>query len=320
VSAIACLQQLAGRLLLVCQNPSVQNTAVIPKGSRKPIGARLFPILARKAHHAVIFRRGPSRWVQLIKWNTDTDVFESGQWFHGRIYERRCDLSPDGSLLIYFAQKISTRSLKDKEYTSAWTAVSKPPYLTALALWPQRDCFSGGGLFQSDKALVLYHIGEVTAHPNHNPPSWLHITFSDRGRGDDDPLFSDRIERDGWKLKQEWKVEHLGYPKWNRTIQAEIREKLSRNGKFALRLERSIDGLKYAEKFSVMCAEKLMWTPLTRASWADWDQNGRLVFCRDGRVLTSRPEPVGLGVETQLADFNSAKPEPLPPPRAATIW
>jgi hypothetical protein len=298
----------------------VQNKAIIPKGSKMPIGARLFMVFARKSHTAVIFRRGPSKWVQLIKWNTDIDTFEGGQWFHGRIYERRCDLTPDGSLLVYFAQKLSARSLKDKEYTYAWTAVSKPPYLTALALWPKGDCWNGGGLFQSNKALTLYHIGRATAHPDHKPPSWLHISFSDSGRGEDDPLFSNRLDRDGWKLKQEWKVENHGHPKWYSTTQAEVRKRPSRNGKLALRLERTINRLDYAEKFSVRHDEKTSWTPITRASWADWDQNGRLVFCRDGKVLTSQPDRNELGEETELADFNASKPEPVPPPRAATIW
>jgi hypothetical protein len=302
------------------QNLGVQNTAIIPKGSKTPVGARLFMILARKSHTAVIFRRGPSKWVQLIKWNTDTDRFESGQWFKGRIYERRCDLSPDGSLLVYFAQKITARSIKDTEYTYAWTAVSKPPYLTALALWPKGDCWNGGGLFQTNKALVLYHTGKVAAHPEHKPPGWLHISFSNCGRGEDDPLFSHRIERDGWKLKQEWKLENLGHPKWYRTCQAEVLEKPSRNRKFTLRLERSIHRLNYAEEFSVMHGERSIRTPIARASWADWDHNGRLVFCRDGRVITTRLDSNGLGLETVLADFNASKPEALLPPRAATMW
>ena len=70
---------------------------------RKQATARLFVIRAREAPLAVIFRRGPSKQVRLISWNTDTDDFEGGQWFKGRIYERRCDLSPDGRYLIYFA-------------------------------------------------------------------------------------------------------------------------------------------------------------------------------------------------------------------------
>lgn len=69
----------------------------------KASSTRIFAILAHKASVAVIFRRGPSRLVLLIKWNLKSDTLEYGQWFRGRIYERRCDLSPSGDLLLYFA-------------------------------------------------------------------------------------------------------------------------------------------------------------------------------------------------------------------------
>src|SRR5580704_3852137 len=148
----------------------MQNVLATRKGEKGPVGARLHMILARKAHTAVIFRRGPSKWVQLIKWDTDTDSFELGQWFHGRIYERRCDLSPDGSLLVYFAQKISARTMKDEEYTYSWTAISKPPYLTALALWPKGDCWHGGGLFEGPHDLFLNHRPEAAVPPPKHLP------------------------------------------------------------------------------------------------------------------------------------------------------
>lgn len=79
---------------------------------------RLYVIQARESSSAVVFRRGPSKHVQLVKWNTDTDEFEEGQWFKGRIYERRCDLSPNGRFLVYFAANY-------KEPFLSWTAVSK---------------------------------------------------------------------------------------------------------------------------------------------------------------------------------------------------
>ena len=60
---------------------------------------RLFVIVARAAPRAVVFRRGPSEWYQVIAWDTARDVFSDGAWFKGRIYENRCDLSPDGRLL-----------------------------------------------------------------------------------------------------------------------------------------------------------------------------------------------------------------------------
>jgi hypothetical protein len=59
-----------------------------------------------------------------------------------------CDLSPDGELLVYFA----TSYLKPLR---TWTAVSRPPYLTALALWPKGDAWGGGGLFRDNRTLQL---------------------------------------------------------------------------------------------------------------------------------------------------------------------
>jgi hypothetical protein len=56
--------------------------------------------LAREAPFALVFRRGPSKSALLIGWNTSNDTFQPGQWFKGRIYERRCDLSPTGNLRL----------------------------------------------------------------------------------------------------------------------------------------------------------------------------------------------------------------------------
>lgn len=114
-------------------------------------------LLASDAPEAVILRRGPSPWVQCICWNTRKDTITLGQWFHGKIFGRRCDLSPDGSLLIYFAQKITGRTLADREYTSTSTAISRPPFLTALALWPKGDSWHGGGLFDTNRTVYLNH-------------------------------------------------------------------------------------------------------------------------------------------------------------------
>ena len=79
---------------------------------RNPCRAHV--ILAQNAPTGVILRRGPSAWVQLILWHTDTDRLEYGQWFRGRVYERRCHLSPDGMLLIYFANKIGARTIRSR--------------------------------------------------------------------------------------------------------------------------------------------------------------------------------------------------------------
>jgi len=298
----------------------MQNVKVTRKGEKGPVAARLFIIFARKSATAVIFRRGPSKWVQLIKWDTKTDTFESGQWFHGRIYERRADLSPDGSLLIYFAQKKEDRTMKDSEYTYAWTAVSKPPYLTALALWPKGDCWHGGGLFKSNKTVVLNHKPAVAKpHPNHLPQG-LRVILKPEVRGEDDPLFSERIERDGWELRQPWKIENRGYPKMYRTIQPEIREKPSPRRTQMIRLVRSIEGLDYSEEFAVVVRGRSGLASIDRASWADWDQQGRLVFARDGKIFAGRVDEDGNLVDRELTDLNASKPKGVAPPDWAAEW
>jgi hypothetical protein len=298
----------------------MQNVKVTQKGERGPVPARIFFILARNAPTAVVFRRGPSKWVQVLKWDTDKDTFEAGQWFHGRIYERRSDLSPDGSMLLYFAQKIEGRTLHDVEYTYAWTAVSKPPYLTALALWPKGDCWHGGGSFQDDQTVILNHKPEVsTPHPKHIPHG-LQVILKNHVHGEDDPVFSERLQRDGWDLKQEWVVENHGYPQMFTTSQAEVREKRNADGSLLLRLTRSIERVDYAEEFAVSAEDGSVLFKIERASWADWDHRGRLVFARDGRVFVGQVSNSTLLSTRELVDLNAAEPVAVRSPEWASRW
>lgn len=128
------------------------------------VACRLSLVFARVAPIVVILRRGPTRWVEVIKWNTATDLFEHGQWLHGRIYAERCGLSPNGELFVYFAMRYG-RVSKEDGYQQTFTAVSKPPYLTALALWPEGSTWGGGGHFVNDKTLRLAYGGNGTNHP-----------------------------------------------------------------------------------------------------------------------------------------------------------
>ena len=94
---------------------------------------RIFVIPATEADVGVVFRRGPSAWYHLLKWDMAHDKFEPGVWLRGRIYPEKCDVSPDGALLLYLVhqgRRIGT------SYTDAWTGVSRVPWITALALWP----------------------------------------------------------------------------------------------------------------------------------------------------------------------------------------
>ena len=159
--------------------------------------AKLYVILAREAPVGVIFRRSPTRQAQLIKWHTADDRFEYGQWFKGRIYERRCDLSPSGNKLVYFAG-----NHKPPYWT--WTAVSTPPYLTALALWPAGDTWDGGGLFKTETTLHL-NCSEALAE-GFTLSKHVRIEPLERSKAPGEPAIASvahrRLLRDGWNLIQ----------------------------------------------------------------------------------------------------------------------
>ena len=102
---------------------------------------------------AAIVRRGPTNWVRLLAWDTADDTITPGSWFHGRIYEDGCSVSPDGTLFAYFATKYEGPKTRGVDY--GWTAVSKLPWLTALALWPQSETWGGRAKFVDNKTLII---------------------------------------------------------------------------------------------------------------------------------------------------------------------
>lgn len=200
------------------------------------ISPRLFIIFARNAHEAVIFRRGPSGWCHIIRWDTGHDFFFRGAWFKGRIYPEKCDLSPDGTLLLYFAHqgnRIGT------SYTDAWTAISRSPWLTALGLWPQGTTFGGGGRFTNNRSAVIRAPMYTQTHQDHCGAG-LSVTFADA------PVHVSSQE-------------------------------------------------------------------VEDAEWSGRDQNGRLVFTRNGLLLHRKDHE-----DIRLADFNGYTPDPQPAPPFAT--
>jgi hypothetical protein len=134
---------------------------------------RLFIIPAQAADVAVVFRRGPAAWFHVLRWDLVRDEITPGAWLRGRLYPAKCDLSPDGSLLLYFAhQGRKIGSL----YTDVWTALSRPPWLAALTLWPHGTTYGGGGRFTSNRALTLRNGGALNAHPDH-PAVGVEVSF-----------------------------------------------------------------------------------------------------------------------------------------------
>jgi len=289
--------------------------------------ANLYILMARRTARAVILRRGPSKWVQVILWHTDSDTFIHGQWFHGRIYEQSCDLSPDGELFIYFALKINRHTLHDPLHTFAWTAISKPPYLTALVLWPQGNTNGGGGSFLDEHTIKLTHLTASGARQEGRMPPNVRLVVQDATSVSRPTAFrrndDERLARDGWELRDQGvRGTYQRRTGWSDRIPT-IWERHRASGGY--RLLRVVDAAgdqrADAERQAYILEDVRQGSsaPLEGATWADWDHQDRLVFARQGRLYASSGSASGAATE-MLADFNQQRPYELSAPKWAEAW
>lgn len=293
-----------------------------------PRRARIFAIVARDARRAVVFRRGPTRKTLLLNWNLRDDTLEPGQWFFGRIYERRCDLSPSGELLVYFAAKHTG------PYGS-WTAVSRPPYFTALALWPKGDTWGGGGLFQNSRALLLNHdSSKRTCVPLQGIPDRSDLAVKPFGAypggGEDNPIYFERLERDGWTLWPgvEEKEQAFTAPVWivyDPPIVRTLRLTDTKERPLLLRVlvhgYHEQNGRSWVETADVVDGEGSMLRDFGRIDWVDVDHNGDILIARDGRLERLRRGAIKSGAPPQVvADLHDMTFAPVEAPEWAKTW
>jgi hypothetical protein len=247
----------------------------------KPAPARLYGFLATKAPKGVILRRGPTDWYQLILWHTDTDTFEFGQWFHGTIYPRVCDLSPDGSFFIYFAAKHALQRHDDPTAMYKWTAISRPPYYTALAMWPiHHHFYLGGGHFISSHKARLYAdalpvpiIGSL--------PDYMKVSVA-RLKPDEYASFEESGLADAWTIHG-WVVEQERVWDRGKCLKPQIWRKDCVGASYAL-FQQTENYHQYAYFLRLSTGGKKI--PMTDVTWADWDLTGSLVFAKAGKLFT----------------------------------
>lgn len=141
---------------------------------------RLHVLMRPESPTAVVLRQGPTDVFCTIGWDLRTDGLAVGQWCRHKIYVERCDISPDGYWMVYFALNGRWRS----ETLGAWTAVSIAPYLRAVTLWPAGDTWGGGGAF--------YATG---AGPERSVVGWT----DERVVLTSGLAYPDKLVRDGWQ-------------------------------------------------------------------------------------------------------------------------
>ena len=281
--------------------PGVTN----PPSGRGKFPARLHVLISRDAKVGLVIRRGPSKSVCTVLWNRQRDSFKLGQWMRGRIYERRCDLSPDGKHLIYFAMNGRWES----ETKGAWTAISRVPYLKASDLFAKGDCWHGGGLFLSDREFWL---NDGHGHNELKKSSQLRRNANGQPKdyfgGECLNVYYNRLQRDGWtmhekeyqggtlfekKLPKSWSLRKLAFAE--STIGAPPGHGCYWDA-HELRQESTDTILAFPE-----------W------EWAEF-VDGRLVFAVEGKLCTARLGRGKIIGEKLLYDFNDMKFEAIAAP------
>lgn len=265
---------------------------------------RIHVLFAREVPLGVVIRRGPSKRVCTLLWDRTTDEFQLGQWLHGRVYERRSDLSPDGKHLIYFAMN----GHWDGEAKGSWTAISHAPYLKAVTLLAKGDCWHGGGLFTGKGYWLNDGGGHTSLRDSREVRRDSRFQPSEYYGGECTGVYYVRLLRDGWKMIRHEKLatwkEQTVFEKpapggW--TLRKIAHEEVgSPPGKGCYWDEHQLDGPGGT-------------VALPEWEWAEVDGD-RLVWTAGGKLFAGKLQVGGIAGEVELHDFNGTEFQPIAAP------
>ncbi|NJR62164.1 MAG: hypothetical protein HC769_27070 [Cyanobacteria bacterium CRU_2_1] len=268
---------------------------------------RIHVLLASHVPVGLVIRRGPSKSVATILWDRRRDEFQLGQWLKGRIYERRSDLSPDGKYAIYFAMNGKWKS----EARGAWTAISRAPYLKAIALFTKGDCWHGGGLWTGKSTYwlnngyghdVLRDTSSVQRDKSYQP--------TDNYGGECLGVYYHRLLRDGWTL-----VDRVNVGKWR---DKDIFEKPIGKGWTLRKIAHAEVGAPpgkgcYWDEHELVCPGSTETIACPKWEWADVDGK-RIVWAAAGKLCSAQIHKEGLADEVELYNFNEMTFEAIEAP------
>ncbi len=286
--------------------PRSYTAAVIASATRQ----RLYVVPATQAPTAIVFlRKGP--WWILARWDLDTRRVTEGASFKGKLYPRRCDLSPDGTLLSYFALKGKGPDFLGQSGLKCYHALSRVPWLFALAAWPEAGTYTRGHHFvAATEALPM----PPAPHGDGAALAKLRL-----GLARTPPAAYAAERRRGW-------VEAADCPArgandmWDERRRVML-EKPRPLGPETLRLED--DGLVDAALGFDNRRPRYRWARgkesaiVERADWCDWDPFGRLLVAGDQRLSILDGDS---RKEIWSMDLGSFVANPQPAPEWARTW
>ncbi len=266
-----------------------------------------------------MFRRGPSGWWHVGRWDLVSGDYEPGAWLRGGLYPRRCDLSPDGTLLLAYVRKRTDAGFLEAEapsFPDTYVTVSKLPWLFALAAWREGSTWGRGYRFVE------------------GPPSARPFVLGDPDAGDATPLLRRYgVERHpvvqyaaersrGWVEHPDSPPRAAGGP-WDEQRSAVlVKPRPHGPGRLVLRdagmgvTGPSVEGR--APAFELEREGRRL--ALEDVAWAEWDPQGRLlVATHAGKLELRDPDDARLAV-IRAHDLAALRPLPRRAPDWAQRW
>ena len=264
-------------------------TKPIPEPSQPKIHA----FMARSAPVAIVLyrRRRKETWVVKItyagKGDTHKQKIEVGARFNGRFYPTRCDLSPDGKHFAYFVMGGYQKGAEKHLY--CWTAMSRPPSLTAEFLLPQHDTWGGAATFINDANLLvaagMYCEAKDIKALNGRDVNGVKVWVPDYGASVPENLHRLNQVPDGWKgaSSLQW-VDATWYKDAGKCrLHKRYRDDWIRRGEFD------------AFEYRLTGPDRQPVLPdsfMAHAHWADFDRLGRLWVARGPAIeIFTKPRP-----------------------------
>jgi len=232
-----------------------------------------------------------------------------------------------GDLLLYFAAKF-----RPPHYS--WSAISRPPYLTALVMWPNGSGWGGGGLFERAGRVQLNHgglLGQETITGTRLPKRLRISPFGEHsGMGEDGPVLNKRLLRDGWSLANPGGLKNHDFDariawEYEPPITWEKRHPLQGEELILRMLIHGVcehNNAWYKIDHEVVYGDGLVQS-LGRTEWADWSPEGDLLYSRLGGLFRLRYERESLPPVQNaklIADFSELRFENKEAPAEMLYW
>lgn len=274
---------------------------------------RVYVLRASAAMRAVVFVKHRSKLWSLHLWDLAEGRVERGATFAGTLYPRRCDVSPDGKYLLYFAMNNSPAG----EWPWQFIGLSRAPWLTCLLAWRESGTWTRGFHFNGPargKPLIPmspplhYVVGSVERCPWDIGRTGVDQLAAERRIGfaeaDDSPP---RRPDDRWDERRR-AILFKRRPIWRE----ELRVRLSAHGEGEGRIEgaRNLYSLRREDGEEVA---------LPGYTWLDWLDKERVYGAAEGGRLVVCALRAGELCETWSHSFDRM-PERLPSPEWARRW